>query len=188
MGGVGSGNWVRITKVNVLEDYQSISIADLSRQNFSFAEGDSTRSIWTISSNKYLVIEIKVENPTCFSVDFLPGRKIENQLLIHFNLTPCNFGGNRAWFVCPHCVKNRSRLYFKNLDFQCGFCLNIPYRCQNEKQWDRLLRKREKISIKLGRTHEKKPPNMHWKTYSSLLNEYELLSEKASLSFLKGFE
>jgi hypothetical protein len=66
--------------------------------------------------------------------------------------TPCNYGGERPWFLCPgrgygrHAVK----LYLGNPHFLCRRCYQLRYACQLEHEDDRLFRRRAKIAQRLG--------------------------------------
>jgi len=48
--------------------------------------------------------------------------------------TPCNFGGLRYWFGCPHCGRRVGTLYLAPGDtyFRCRHCNNLSYHSRNE--------------------------------------------------------
>lgn len=65
--------------------------------------------------------------------------KAHAQGQLELRSTPCNLGGQRWWFVCSRCRKNRKHLYW-DLEsgwFACRVCLRIKYssQCDNYR-WD----------------------------------------------------
>ncbi len=59
---------------------------------------------------------------------------------IRLTTTPCNFGGNRYWFICPltnngiPCRKRVGILYKKGYYFGCRHCHNLTYNSRNENR------------------------------------------------------
>jgi hypothetical protein len=101
--------------------------------------------------------------------------------VIHFDFTPCNYGGYRTWFLCP-CGKRVAVLYGTGKYFLCRHCCDLVYASQQESQPDRLMRKARKIRAQLGASGDltkpiwQKPKNMHWKTFDRLRREADLLN------------
>lgn len=46
--------------------------------------------------------------------------------------TPCFFGGERLWFLCPNCSKRVGVLYFIRNVYACRSCSNLAYRSQQK--------------------------------------------------------
>jgi hypothetical protein len=46
--------------------------------------------------------------------------------------TPCFFGGERLWFLCPSCSKRVGVLYFIQNAYACRSCSNLAYRSQQK--------------------------------------------------------
>lgn len=100
---------------------------------------------------------------------------------VRLTWTPCNYGGERPWFVCPgaHCGRRVGTLYGAGKYFLCRHCYNLAYDCQREREQDRLLRKAQDIRKRLGGSASMadlfpwKPKGMHWKTYERLRNRAE---------------
>jgi len=76
--------------------------------------------------------------------------------------TPCHFGGERFWFVCPCCGRRAGKLFLGNRDgrFLCRTCQNLSYESRNESRMGRpggigyifvVERKIEKLSAKIKR-------------------------------------
>lgn len=49
--------------------------------------------------------------------------------------TPCTFGGNRPWFICPGrgCGRRVGKLYLNGRYFLCRHCHNLTYRSYLER-------------------------------------------------------
>ena len=98
---------------------------------------------------------------------------------ISFDRTPCNYGGFRTWFLCPHCWRRVALIYGAGEYFLCRHCYNLTYASQQESREDRLMRKARKISRRLGMGDDLmklilfKPKNMHQKTFDRLREEVE---------------
>jgi hypothetical protein len=94
--------------------------------------------------------------------------------------TRCHFGGERAWFLCPHAgCGRRVAILWGGTIFYCRQCYNLAYESQNETAHDRALRKYQAIRMKLGGSGSlaedfpDKPRGMHWKTYQRLCSKAE---------------
>ena len=95
--------------------------------------------------------------------------------------TPCTFGGQRAWFICPAagCGRRVAILYGGSI-FACRHCHGLVYRSQRESVGDRAARRAEKIRARLGWEPGilngpgwRKPKGMHQRTYERLSTEAE---------------
>lgn len=86
--------------------------------------------------------------------------------------TPCNYGGQRVWWLCPAvgCGRRVAVLYGGAV-FACRHCHRLAYRCQREAPDDRATRRADKLRDRLGweagilNGEGGKPKGMHWKTY-----------------------
>lgn len=97
--------------------------------------------------------------------------------------TPCNYGGSRAWFLCPapHCGRRAAILYYGNYgrDVACRRCRQLAYDCQQESAKHRALHAAAEIRVKLGGSASlaapfpPKPKGMHWRTYRHLYSRAE---------------
>ena len=99
---------------------------------------------------------------------------------VFLDSTPCNYGGERRWFLCPGsgCSRRVASLYCSKY-FVCRHCLNLSYESQREQSWDRALTRAQAIRERLGGTpciaddFPEKPKRMRWETYRRLCEEYE---------------
>src|SRR6478736_2886548 len=96
--------------------------------------------------------------------------------------TPCRFGGERPWFVCPvaangvYCRRSVTKLYRAGRLFACRHCYRLAYASQQESAHRRGLGKSQKIRMRLGGSPNMleefpdKPKGMHWRTYERWLS------------------
>ena len=107
---------------------------------------------------------------------------------VYFDWTPCHYGGERRWFICPMrgCGKRVAVLYGAGKYFACRHCYDLAYESQRENSYGRALRRKHKIIERLGGEisdlfYPDKPKGMHWKTYDRLIAEaqyYEQVTEE----------
>ena len=98
--------------------------------------------------------------------------------------TACHLGGQRVWWQCPAAGCNRrvAVLYGGSGIFACRHCYKLAYRSQRENNAyapaDKL---RKRLGWVAGVAHPPgdKPKGMHWKTYTRLLNEYDIKAGRA---------
>jgi hypothetical protein len=109
---------------------------------------------------------------------------------IAIDTTPCQYGGERAWFLCPGCGDRRAVLFCVHGLFRCRGCRRIAYSSTRETAWDRAIRRALTIKRRMGGhtegtvfDPEPKPPHMHWTTYLRLCDELDELNS-ASLRAL----
>lgn len=102
-------------------------------------------------------------------------------MLVPLEWTPCNFGGERPWFLCPgaRCGSRVAVLYGPEKYFLCRHCYNLSYESQRENTMYRALHKAQAIRERLGGSANmtlpfpEKPKGMHWRTYGRLRNEHD---------------
>ncbi len=108
--------------------------------------------------------------------------------------TPCRYGGERAWFLCPRCFGRRAVLFSVGGRFRCRDCHGIAYSSTRETDADRAARRAMDLQKRLG-GHKHgtiyapgpKPPGMHWKTYERICHELEELNVRTLSAFLTRF-
>ena len=94
--------------------------------------------------------------------------------------TEPNFGGERAWFVCPSCQRKKGVLWGR-VWYRCSKCYGMLYNSQYEDRPSRLLERAQAILTRLGGSGScdegfpPKPKGMHWRTYSALQDDYNRL-------------
>ncbi len=102
------------------------------------------------------------------------------QGVAHLEWTPCNFGGERPWFVCPGegCARRVAILYGSEPGpLLCRRCRDLAYESQREDRIDRAKRRAEKARSRLPQSGTR-PKGMHHATFQKLIQGYtEALEE-----------
>ncbi len=111
---------------------------------------------------------------------------------IWFDRTCCNYGGERKWFLCPHCNTRVAILYGADVRFLCRHCYRLPYASQGESYLDRMERKSREIRLKLDPDGQDddyyyKPKGMHQRTFDRLLWVENRTQEAINNAFLFRF-
>ena len=96
---------------------------------------------------------------------------------------PCRYGGTRPYFICPGvvngvaCGRRVAKLHGHGRYFLCRHCYRLAYASQSEGQWDRELRRANRIRTKLGgkpgmlEPFPERPKGMWNNTYEKLRDE-----------------
>jgi hypothetical protein len=108
--------------------------------------------------------------------------------------TPCNFGGERPWFICPsvvngkRCGRRVAILYGPGKYFLCRHCYDLRYESQRKDKKDRALRRAQKIKTRFGGSANmleplpERPKGMHHDGYMRLFREHH----EAEWKYLTG--
>ena len=89
---------------------------------------------------------------------------------------PCNYGGFRLWFVCPHCGRRVGAIVADDV-VGCRHCLRLGYQSERDGRLDRLLNKRRKIESRIG-AWLIRPKGMHKTTFSELRRQYAVVERQ----------
>jgi hypothetical protein len=112
--------------------------------------------------------------------------------------TPCQFGGDRPWFICSvyangtYCRRQVTKLYNFGRLFTCRHCSRLAYASQQESAHERGLLKARRIRARLGGSGNmlddfpEKPKGMHWRTYERLCRIHDA-AQARSIIGLSGF-
>lgn len=95
--------------------------------------------------------------------------------------TPCTYGGQRLWFICPgvrggvSCRRRSQTLYWhaSGSHFLCRICHGLGYRSQRLSRHRRALRRALALAELVGGADTlaplpPKPRGMHWRTYRDI--------------------
>jgi hypothetical protein len=159
MGGVGSGNWYRFDKKTTTDECHSVDVRYLRREGllkpgrwFSLHRSRADRETGSIGG----VVD-GTEPPERVILTYRhrsgpSGEREDVQEPVPLTWTACNFGGQRAWFVCPGagCGRRVAVLYGPGSYFLCRHCYDLVYESQRENGMYRALHKAQSIRERLG--------------------------------------
>ena len=181
MGGLGSGSWYRWDSKTTTESLHRIDIRWLKKQGY-LRPGNVGSLSWSRRGEQTGFINYRMETDRMV-LNYryrLHGKDWEDvEQAISFDRTPCNYGGFRTWFLCPHCKRRVALIYSAGKYLLCRHCYDLTYASQQENRADRLMRKARKIRERLGASNDLmepilfKPKNMHQKTFDRLREEAE---------------
>lgn len=189
MGGIGSGRWCRWDNKATLEDLHKINIHSLQKKNLLKQPGSTGNLSWFSDREKVGSINFFVGEEymvLLYSHSSYGGESQKVKEIVKFDWTPCNYGGERVWFLCPQCVKRVAVLYCSSGRFLCRHCSNLRYGSQNEVYIDSMMRKARKIRCRLGASQDltepvwDKPKGMHWETFNCLVMEEEKANQASN--------
>lgn len=191
MGGPGSGNRHLVSK-RTTDEMLSLDINYLQRHGYLQPDqritltwrrrGQKTADIQLVTASDHLVLRYRAR---------YPGQAWQEQEYpVAIERTPCHYGGDRAWFLCPCCGRRVGKLFGGTL-FACRHCHQLNYDCQRESDLDRLARRVDKIRDRLGwksgvlNGHGPKPKRMHGQTFNRLLAQHNRF-EQIMLTAIAG--
>ncbi len=191
MGGVGSGSWYRFDKKTTTGETHSLDVRHLHREGLlkagrSFSlrwsrAGRETGSIGGIAVGtlgdppERVVLSYRHRGGS-----FAGGEWEDVRESVPLEWTPCNFGGERPWFLCPGagCGRRVAVLYGPGRYFLCRHCYDLRYESQREDKANRALRRAQRIRERLGGSANmtepfpERPKGMHHDTYMRLFWEH----------------
>ncbi len=108
--------------------------------------------------------------------------------------TPCTYGGQRAWWLCPAvgCGRRVAVLYGGKV-YACRHCHQLAYRTQREQADDRARSKANKLRDRLQweagilNGNGCKPKGMHWATFERLEAQHDALVNQSMAGMMAKF-
>ena len=187
MGGIGSGNRHRFDRKTTTEETQSLDVRRLHREGL-LGEGRVFSWRWSRAGRETGSIRGAVTGrgrPERLTLTYCsrsgPHGKWEDVTEpVPLEWTPCNFGGERSWFLCPGagCGRRVAVLYGPGRYFLCRHCYDLRYESQREDKTHRALRRAQRIRERLGGSANmtepfpERPKGMHHDTYMRLFWEH----------------
>lgn len=177
MGGFGSGGW-NATGRSTAESAKPLDVNNLNRRG-CLTPGAMSHQYWSCRGEPSGDIRVEAFEGgiTLIYRTRQPGGEWKDvREAVSIIWTPCHFGGQRPYLLCPRCGKRIAKLYGV-ARFLCRSCNNLAYQCQRESGSDRTLRKDWKLRALLGGAPgmnnpiPDKPKGMHWRTYKSVIEE-----------------
>ncbi|MFQ5643989.1 MAG: hypothetical protein ACE5FQ_09840 [Thiogranum sp.] len=183
MGGMGSGRHWYYGAKDTTSDYRAIDIRRLHKEGL-LTPHRSFGWQWSRNGEVLASVQIRTEQHRII-LNYRHRRNGEEwqdeNYPVYLDWTPCNFGGQRPWFLCPArgCGRRVAILYGGGI-FACRHCYQLAYASQRETPDDRAARRANKIRERLGWEPGilnpkgwEKPKGMHWKTFERLNIEHD---------------
>jgi len=188
MGGVGSGGWYRYGTKQTVEGLKKLDMNRLHRKGLlepgcrgsvSWSKGENERSsIGFEAEDGWLLLEYRYKRNLSEEWEYV-------RYPVRLTWTPCNYGGERPWFICPgvvngyHCGRRVGKLYLRGKYFLCRHCHDLTYKSRNDGQKYRALHKCQRIrrrldgSANMMEPFPPKPKGMHFDTYLEVWHEHD---------------
>jgi hypothetical protein len=183
MGGIGSGRRYQCGR-DTTSDLRSLDLKYLQREGL-LTPGRSCSLTWTRLGQTEASISVRAEADRLVlnyrhqsgGNDWRP-----MECAVPLNWSTCDFGGRRAWLLCPAdgCGRRVTRLYLGSAgNSACRHCYGLVYACQRESADDRATRRVDKIRERLGWEpgimygSGRKPKGMHWRTFERLEAQHD---------------
>lgn len=184
MGGSGSGRLKHVRSKLTTEDYRSLDVRDLQRKGL-LNPGLNLKWQWIRRDEVIADIGIRSEvDRIILTYRHMSSKEDWRDMCypVYLEYTACNYGGQRAWFLCPvaGCGRRVAMLYGSRI-FTCRHCLDLVYACQREHDADSLARKANKLRVRLGwgmgilNGTGQKPKGMRWRSYDRFYAEHQVL-------------
>lgn len=185
MGGFGSG---RHSGKDCTDDMRALDVRELQRRRL-LTPGNSLTWSWSRNGETTATINLTVRADRV-SLHYRQRERGGDWRPMNYPVrlawTACNFGGRRAWWLCPAAgCGRRVAVLFGGAVFACRHCHRLAYRCQRETDDDRTTRRAERLRYRLGwepgilNGGGGKPLRMHWRTFERLQAEHDALANAA---------
>ena len=193
MGGFGSGRHGGKSTTN---DMHVLDIRKIARAGL-LKPGNSFGWQWMCNNEKIAAINMKTETDRV-TLDYRTrDRGGEWQAMnypVRLSWTPCTYGGQRAWWLCPAagCGRRVAVLYGGKV-YACRHCHQLAYRTQREQAHDRAGSKADKLRDKLKweagilNGNGIKPKGMHWATFERLQARHDALVNQTMAGMMARF-
>jgi hypothetical protein len=182
LGGCGSGR-LRSRTTHTTSDLRQIDVRRWQREGLLRA-GDCFPLQWKRDSEVVAAINVRIETDQVILSYRHPSHEdcwTDLEYAVRLQRTPCQYGGTRAWFLCPArgCGRRVAILYLGGAVFACRHCYQLGYQSQREAPYMRAIHRAQAIRIKLGGSANLsqpfpwKPDGMRWSTYQRLRRQAE---------------
>lgn len=195
MGGLGSGRWYRGDVRETTDSYHKLDVRAFHRKRL-LTHGYSGASRWWRGERQTGEIAwwtvSEDDRVTALTLAYsVAGESIAEPVPLTW--TPCHYGGERPWFVCPGCERRVAVLY-GGKRFRCRHCRRLVYESTREQETSRYLHKAQQIRTKLGGSasiYEPfpiKPKGMHWRTYQRLRRQADAAELASHLTLMEWLD
>lgn len=100
---------------------------------------------------------------------------------ITLNVTPCHYGGQRLWFLCPFCNRRAALLHIMGASLRCPRCARISYASQRGDALDRAWLKQQKAEARLidGWQRPKRMRRTTWARLTEIITHCERIRDQS---------
>jgi hypothetical protein len=139
---------------------------------------DGAHFTWRWDNGSMISVSVRQHSVTLhYGIDGVPIHQA-----IELRTTDCQYGGERAWFICPCCHERRANLFLRSRRFACRTCQRLRYHSQSLDPTNRQQRAYHKAQSKLL-DGDMKPKGMHWRTFERLHERMEQIDAGINASF-----
>ena len=181
MGGIGSGRRSQSGK-DATDDYRALDVRRWQRDGY-LTLGRAFSWQWMRNGEMVASIQVRTESDRVilsYRQRIGGGEWKDERYPVRLSWSPCTYGGQRAWFLCPAagCGQRVAILYGGGI-FACRHCYRLAYPSQRETADDRALRRADRIRARLGwapgilNGDGGKPKWMRWRTFQRLSAKHE---------------
>ncbi len=193
MGGFGSG---RNGGKSTTGDMWALDIRRIQRAG-RLTPGQSFGWKWTCNGESVANINIRTNDDRVTLNYRARDQGGEWQTMIYpvrLSWTRCNFGGQRAWWLCPAagCGRRVAVLYGGKV-YACRHCYQLAYGTQRQQPHDRACSRADKLRDRLGweagilNGNGIKPKGMHWATFGRLEAQHDALVNQGIAGIMAKF-
>lgn len=185
MGGLGSGRFKKpYSKKKLISDFP-IKI-DMCEMKGKLRSGNVLELVHNTGTSSFSFLILVEDESVIIDLGSIEETKVE------IKRTLCNYGGIRAWFICPKCGKQIRILHYDG-EYCCRRCCGFVYPSTREKKPSKILERKyyklaRKLIIKDG--YIIRPKYMKRKKFERLKKEFlsldRILTEKLLLDDLRS--
>jgi len=188
MGGWGSGSYYRMGRSGkgTVEDSLPLDIRKI-KQEGCLTLGRWFSWQWSTGGNVHSSIGATVHEDYLF-LQYTLKKTEDVKQRIYFSYTPCNYGGERVWFRCPHCGRRCAVVYSGGKYFACRVCCNLTYASCNETPRDRRFSKADKLRKSIGAKPGAFNPLPYFKPKSLSKNRFYFLCKKVETTSCQSLQ
>jgi hypothetical protein len=126
MGGPGSTRWAMTVTRLSMAGVPMLDVRSLAREGV-LTSGTTARVRWDNGAS--VAVEAVSDRLLAlgYRLQLADGAIRPIREVITLTTTPCTFGGERQWFVCPGCDTRRAVLYAVTGLFRCRVCHRLAY-------------------------------------------------------------
>jgi hypothetical protein len=196
MGGFGSGRWGWHGAKTDTDGLLRLDVRFLARQGYLDPNTSGAYSVaWSRGDRPAgdILVRYDATRPGELVLDYRvrvgegdPWEPVRET--VPLDSSPCRYGGERPWFLCPRCLGRRAVLYGVGDRFRCRACHDLAYSSTREGADERNRRRADELRRRIGCKRGPfsvplKPKGMHWRTFERIVAEINAREYDALIAF-----